>query len=52
MRIDKGVRQEFILSPWLFNVYMDAVIKKAKRKMGRRVEIAWVLVCRGLDFVL
>ena len=22
-RIDRGVRQRYIMSPWLFNVYMD-----------------------------
>ena len=26
-RIDSGVRQGCIMSPWLFNVYMDAVMK-------------------------
>ena len=26
-RIDNGVRQGCIISPWLFNVYMDGVIK-------------------------
>ena len=43
------------MSPWLFNAYMDAVIKEVKMGMGRRgvrfqekgrVEIAWPLVCR------
>ena len=24
------------MSPWLFNLYMDAVMKKVKRGMGRR----------------
>ena len=24
------------MSPWLFNVYMDAVIKEVKMGMGRR----------------
>ena len=27
-RIEKGVRQGCIMSPWLFNVYMDPVIKE------------------------
>ena len=35
-RIDSGVRQECIASPWLFNVYMDAVMKELKMGMGRR----------------
>ena len=54
-RIDGGVRQECIMSPWLFNVYTYGVMKEVK--MGwegggelhggwERVEIAWPLVCR------
>ena len=35
-RIDSGVRQRCITSPWLFNVYMDAVMKEVKMRMGRR----------------
>ena len=35
-RIDSGVRQMCIMFPWLFNVYMDAVMKKVKMGMGRR----------------
>ena len=30
-----GVRQGCIMSPWLFNVYMDAVMKE-KMGMGRK----------------
>ena len=37
-RIDSGVRKGFIMSPWLFNVYMDAVMKEVKLEMGRRGE--------------
>ena len=53
--IDSGVRQGWIMSPWLFNVYMDGVMKDVKMGTGRRgvgfledgrVEIAWPLVCR------
>ena len=33
-RIDSGVRQGCIKSPWLFNVYMDPVMKEVKMKMG------------------
>ena len=29
-RIDSGVRQGCIMGPWLFNVYMDAVMKELK----------------------
>ena len=35
-RIDSGVRQGFIISPWLFNVYVDAVMKEVKMGIGRR----------------
>ena len=55
-RIDSGVRQMCIMFPWLFNVYMDAVMKELKMEMGRggseisggekRMEIAWLLVWR------
>ena len=34
--IDTGVRQGCISSPWLFNVYMDGVMKEVKMGMGRR----------------
>ena len=46
--------------PWLFSVYMDAVMKEVKMGMGRRgeilglgerVEITWPLVCRYLGSV-
>ena len=36
-RIDCGMRQGCIISPWLFHVYMDAVMKEVKIRMGRRV---------------
>ena len=29
-RIDSGVRQGCIMSPWLFNIYMDGVMKEVK----------------------
>ena len=29
-RIDSGVRQGCIMFPWMFNVYMDGVMKKVK----------------------
>ena len=45
-RNDSSVRQGCIMSPWLFNVYMDAVMKEVKMGRGKRVEIGWPLVCR------
>ena len=35
-RVNSGVRQGCIMSPWLFNVYMDAMMKEVKMEMGRR----------------
>ena len=35
-RIDSGVRQGCIMSPWLFNVYLDEEMKEVKMEMGRR----------------
>ena len=35
-RVDSGVRQGRIMSPWLFNVFMDAVMKGVKIGMGRK----------------
>ena len=35
-RINSGVRQGCIMSPLLFNVYMDEVMKEVKMGMGRR----------------
>ena len=34
-RIDSGMIQGCIMSPWLFNVYMDALMKEVKMGMGR-----------------
>ena len=31
-----ALRREYIMPPWLFNVYMDAVKKEVKMEMGRR----------------
>ena len=35
-RIDSGVRQGCIMSPWVLNGYMDGVMKEVKMGMGRR----------------
>ena len=33
-RIDRGLRQGCIMYAWLFNVYMDAVMKEVRMGMG------------------
>ena len=33
---NSGVRQGCTMSPWLYSVYMDAVMKKVEMGMGRR----------------
>ena len=35
-RINSGLRQGCIMSPRVFNLYMDAVMKEVKMGMGRR----------------
>ena len=35
-RIGSGVRQKCIMSPWLFNVYVDGVMTEVKMGTGRR----------------
>ena len=35
-RIYGRVGEGCIMSPWLFNVYMDAVMKEVKKGIGRR----------------
>ena len=47
-RVESGVRQGCIMSPLLFNVYMDAVMKEGSEIPGgrKKVEITWPLVCR------
>ena len=47
-RINSGVRQGCIMSPWLFNVYMDTEMEEGSEISGggKRVEIAWLLICR------
>ena len=55
-KIDIWAKQRCIISPWLFNVCMDAVLKEVKMGNGKegnkipggweRVEITWPLVRR------
>ena len=42
-RIDSGVRQVCIMSPWHFNVYIDVVIKEVKMGMGTKGENGYYL---------
>ena len=37
-RINSGVRQGCIMSPWLFNVYINAMMEDVKMGIGRREE--------------
>ena len=36
LRTDSRVRQRCIMTPWLFTVYLDAVMKEVKIGMGKR----------------
>ena len=54
-RINSGMRQRCNMSPWLFNVYKDVVMKDVKMGMGegseipgggKRVETTCLLVCK------
>ena len=50
-RIDIGVRQGCIISPWLFNIYIDGSMKKVKMGMGKR-EVAFLEDGRELRLLL
>ncbi len=32
--IKVGLRQRYVMSPWLFNIYMDGVMREMKGKVG------------------
>ena len=49
-KINSGVRQGCIVSPWLFNVYMDAAMKEVKIGRGEECRLPGLLYAD--DFVL
>ena len=50
-RIDSGERQRRISSPWLFNVYMNIMMKKVEIGMGRRGKSGYCLASCMQDLV-
>ena len=54
-KIDSVVRQDCIMSPWLFNIYVDAMMKEVKMGMGRRGEnkdyLASCILCALFTFL-
>lgn len=47
--IKVGLRQESVMSPWLFNTYMDGVMKEMKGKVG---EVGVEMFTEGRKWVL
>ncbi len=43
--IKVGLRQGCVMSPWLFNIYIDGVMREVKGKVGEVGERMYVLVC-------
>ncbi len=39
-----GLKQRYVLSPWLFNVFMDGVIKEIQ---GRAVNVGITMMSEG-----
>ena len=34
--VEVGLRQGSVMSPWLFNMYMDGVVREVDRRLGER----------------
>ena len=48
--VNVGLRQGFLMSPWLFNVYMDGVVREVTARMlGKGLEL---LSVNGVRFEL
>ena len=46
-RIDREVRQGCIMSPWLFNIYVDALMKEVKMRIARKEVVRFMEEGRG-----
>ena len=37
--VEQGVRQGCVMSPWLFNLYMDTIVREAREKFVGAVKL-------------
>ena len=42
--VEQGVRQGCVMSPWLFNLYMDNIVREARQKFVERVQMEETVV--------